>query len=599
MRIAIFLCGLLLGFMSLRADHHGYSVTLPLKHKPDFSHYDYVNPDAPKGGKLKLTTIATFDNYNPFIIAGDSVPGIAPLGGSFLLASLTSSNPDEQTAHYGYVAKSFEIAKDKKSVTFVLRPEAKFHDGSQITAEDVAHTFDLIKNHGSPIYRNVFREVTGAKALSKDRVQFTFSTSKIREPLDAVMLLPILSKKDMTVERFKKPMSKPPLGSGPYKVADVSMGRKITYQRVKDWWGEKLGVNRGRFNFDEVTYLQFRDHDVELKSFQAGDTDFRSENIAKKWANAYSFEAVKKGDVVRVEQLDKNVGGFQALYWNTQRPQFQDVRVREAISQVLDFQWLNKNVFYSQYQRVESLFPRAPFSQVTAKPEDLEKTYDKYLGKGKWNKKLLIPIRFPNYKTPKAFRDRLRTSAKLLREAGYVHKKGKLVHGKTGQSLDFEILMFSADGKHIYMKFIEDLETLGIEAQLRVVDTAQYIRRIEDKNYDAVSVAFPGTFSPGLEQREFWSSAAADRPGGRNLSRLKDPQIDQLIEALLNADEYEEIQKVAAALDRFVMHQYPVMPQWTSAIERLAYWKTKITPPPRFPEYGIDIMSFYATEENR
>ncbi|MBE7635439.1 ABC transporter substrate-binding protein [Sneathiella sp. P13V-1] len=570
---------------------HGLSLAGPLKYPADFTHLEYVNPDAPKGGQIKLSAQGGFDTLNPHIAKGQSASG---LGLTF--ATLFSQPGDEGSAEYGYAAESIEVAEDLSFAIFNIRENASFHDGSPITAEDIQFSLKMVKEKGRPLFRFYYADVAKAIPLGPKRIKFEFSGPPNRElPQIVGQLLPILSKKHFENRNFEETTLEPILGSGPYKVKEFEANRFITYERVENFWGADIPINKGRFNFDEVRFDFYRDTSILLEAFRKGEYDYRAENSAKNWATGYDFPALRKGLVVKEEIPSNTPAGQQVYAYNLRRDKFKDPAIREAMIYAFDFEWLNKNIFYDQYTRTDSFFYN---SVMAAKGEPTGKELEileEYRGR--------IPDRVfgPAYKPPVSDgsgRDRkpLRAARKILKDAGWEVKDKKLIDPATGQPLEIEFLLYDPNSLRITGPFIKNLERLGITATTRVVDAAQYTQRVRDFDFDIITSGFGQSASPGNEQREFWSSAAANRQGSRNVMGIENPVVDELIERLIGAPDYESLKPIVRALDRVLTWNFYAIPQFTASFDRIAYWnkfgKTDIN-----PSQGPDILSWWVDVE--
>jgi len=556
------------------------------KYGPDFKHLDYVNPDAPKGGTVKYAGLGSFDSFNPFIVGGDP----AVLGG--LYETLTTQIDDDTMSEYGLIAESMEVAKDNSWIIFNLRPEARWHDGKPITADDVVFSFDVLRKVGAPNYRFYYASVEKAETLDEHRVKFSFSTKENRELPVIMGQLPVLPKHFWEGKKFDEPSLDEPLGSGPYKLKSFEAGRSVTMERVKDYWGKDLPVNIGTDNYDIVRTDYYRDPTVVLEAFKAGSFDLRAENSAKQWATGYDSPALKDGRFKMMNIENDNPQGMQAFTMNLRHAVFQDPLVRQAMILAFDFEWSNKTLFFGQYKRTRSYFQN---SEMEAKglpsPEEL---------------KILEPLRgkIPDevftteYNPPVTDgsgtnAENLAKAAQLLDQAGWKLENGKRV--KDGKPFEIEFLLQAGDSfDRIVQPYAKSLERLGVKLTLRAVDTAQYQKRNEDFDYDMISSVFPQSLSPGNEQRDFWGSAAADSPGSRNEIGVKDPAIDALVEKLIAAPTRAELIIYCRALDRILQWRYYVVPSWHLGAFRIAYWD-KFGHPDKLPEptYGIGLSGWW------
>jgi len=576
--ICIILAGLLAfqGAATAQAKpQHGFAVLGSLKYGPDFTHFDYVNPDAPKGGRLRLWYNGNFDSLNPFILKGHAVAGSNPFGvdGRLLtFETLMVGSGDEEDSFYGLIAGGVELAGDGQSITFTLRPEAHWHDGSAITARDVAFSFTTLKAKGHPVYRVLFKDVTGTDVLSQGKIRFNFAKGVLTRDLPAtVATMPVISKAWYTANDFTKTTLTAPLGSGPYKVSKVDPGRAITYALVEDHWSKDLAVYRGRNNFQRITWDYYRDRDIGLQALFAGKLDFREDFTSRNWATKYdNVPAVKDGRLIKETLRDHSPSGFQAFFLNTRRAKFSDRRVRQAIGLVFDFEWTNKNLFYGLYQRTYSIFQNSDM-EAAGTPKGAELALLE-----PWRDELPADVFGPVYRAPKTngsgnIRGQLRAAKNLLRAAGWRVKDSKLVN-KKGQPFEIEFLTYSKSFERIIMPYVRNLEKLGITARLRLVEPAQYQRRIQGFDFDVTTFRSSSSLTPGLSLRSAWNSEVADMTGGRNYTGLKSPAVDDLIEKIIQAKSRDELRHATHALDRVIMWSHNLVPQWFKAAHTIAYW---------------------------
>lgn len=559
---------------------HGLSLFGDLKYPPDFAHFDYVNPTAPKGGEVRLEATGTYDTLNPFVIKGTPAAGSTQI-----YDSLMASANDEPSTEYGLIAESVEVPDDLTWVAFNLRPEARWHDGQPITAEDVVFTLDVLKSKGQPFYRFYYANVKKAVAEGPHRVRFTFTGPPNRELPLIVGQLPILPKHYWQGRDFEGTTLEPPLGSGPYRIAEVDPGRSVDYERVADYWGKDLPVNVGRYNFGRIGYEYFRDRTVSLEAFKSHAFDFRVENNAKVWATGYDFPAIRDGRAIKEEPPNNNPTGMQAFAFNIRREKFSDPRVRWALAHAFDFEWTNKNLFYGQYTRTESYFSNSELA-ATGLPDPAELA-------------LLEPLRgrvpeevfTEEYEPPSTegrggLRGNLRTAQRLLREAGWSVRDRRLVNDKNGEAMTIEVLLVSPAFERVVAPMARNMERLGVQVSIRLVDTSQYTNRERDFDYDMIVANWGQSLSPGNEQRDFWGSEAADRPGSRNLVGIKDPAIDKLIDRIIFADDREALVAACRALDRVLLWNHFVIPNWHINTYRIAYWN-RFGRPAVKPKYAL------------
>jgi microcin C transport system substrate-binding protein len=568
------------------APKEGMSLFGDLKYGSGFTHFDYTNPQAPKGGTIRYSAIGTFDTLNPFVINGVPAAGIG-----MIFDTLSASSQDEPASEYGLVAQTIDLAPDKLSVLYTLRKEARFHDGAPITPEDVIWTFETLRAKGLPSYRAYYGDVTKVEKEADRGVRFYFKSAKNRELPQIIGQMPVLSKAYWSGRDFEKTTLDPPLGSGPYTIQSVDPGRSITYRRVADYWGADLPVNKGRYNFDTIRYDYYRDATIALEAFKAGQYDARVENSSKDWATGYDSPALRAG-LIKKEQIPNQLpSGMQGFGYNLRRPIFQDPRVRQALAYAFDFEWSNKNLFYGAYQRTRSYFDNSELA-ATGVPTGKElEILDKFRGQ--------IPdaVFTTEYDPPKYdgsgnIRDGLRAALALLKEAGWTFKGEKLVNDQTGQPFEFEILLDNPQFERIVLPVVQNLKRMGITARVRTVDTAQYQKRMETFDYDMTVVLFPESLSPGNEQREYWGSRAADEQGSRNLLGVKSKVIDALIEELIQAPDRASLVAHTRALDRVLQYGYYVIPNFHLAAFRVAYWN-KFRRPAVSPKYALGFDTWW------
>jgi microcin C transport system substrate-binding protein len=536
------------------------------KYGPEFTHFDYAVPDAPRGGRVRLHAIGTFDSLNGFILKGVAAAGLGGLYDTLLL----SSN-DEAFTEYGLLAKSIEIPADRSWVAFTLWPEARWHDGRPVTVADVIFSFEILKSQGHPFYRAYYADVARAEPAGENKVKFVFTGGENRELPLIIGQMPILPRHYWERRDFEKTTLDPPLGSGPYRIESVSPGRSITYELVEDYWGKDLPVNRGRNNFGRIRYDYYRDAVVALEAFKAGEYDLRLENVSKFWATAYDVPAVKAGLIRKEEIRHQRPTGMQAFVFNTRRPLFRDRRVRLALAYAFDFEWTNKNLFYGQYTRTRSYFSNSELaSRGLPGPEELEILTP-------WRGKVPEEVFTTEYYPPTAdgtgrIRRNLKEAFTLLRPAGWEIKERKLVNSETGAPFAFEILLRDASWERIALPFAKNLGKLGIEVKVRTVDAAQYEKRQEDFDYDMIVDVFGQSLSPGNEQRDFWGSTAAGEPGSRNTIGIREPAVDTLIDLVISAPDRESLVARTRALDRVLLWGHYVIPHWHIRSFRVASW---------------------------
>ncbi|MDF1780483.1 MAG: extracellular solute-binding protein [Alcanivoracaceae bacterium] len=573
------------------AGTHAISIFGDVKYPADFKHFDYVNPNAPKGGELKLSALGSFDTFNPFLSKGDAAAGLSYLGNSYLWDSLTVQSLDEPFSEYGLIAERMDIAKDGSAVTFYLRKEATFADGQPVTSEDVRYTFDTLKEKGRPFYDYYYGSITSAVAIDKHTIKFTFSENTNRELPLIIGQLPILPKHYFDKAGFEKADLSIPMGSGPYKIASFKAGKSVTYELRDDYWGKDLAVNRGQHNFKKITYEYFLDDTVSLEAFKSGVYDFRAENTAKNWATAYDSPALKAGKIIQEEIKHNLPAGMQGMAFNIRKPIFQDRTLREAMILALDFEWSNKNLFYDQYTRTRSYFQNSEMA-ATGTPSKAELAI-----LNKWRDKLPEEVFTKEYQPPKTstasgIRGNLRTAQQMLNAAGYTVKDNQL-YNPAGEPIKFEILLGSSAFERIVLPLTRNFKVLGINATVRTVDSNQYLERMRKFDYDMVVATFGQSNSPGNEQRDFWSSAAASRNDSRNVIGIEDPIIDELVEILIQADSREDLVTACRALDRVLQWNYYLIPNWHIDKFRVAY-RNNLAHPATLPPYGISLDTWWS-----
>ncbi len=540
------------------------------KYKTDYTHFDYTNPDAPKGGTLKLSAIGTYDSLNPFIVKGTPAAGMLYLGQSFIYDSLMEQSYDEPFSMYCLLCETVEMPADRTWIAFNLRKEAKWQDGTPLTADDVVWTFKTLIDKGTPFFKAYYGDVKDVIAENPNRVKFMLGNGQNSELPLIISQIAVLPKHFWEGKIFDQTSLTPPLGSGPYKIGNVAPGRSIDYVRDPNYWGKDLPVNKGRFNFDHIVYEYYRDADVALEAFFSGNYDAREENTAKLWATAYDAPPVVDGRITKAEIPHQRPQGVQGWLFNIRRDVFKDPKVREALSYAFDFEWSNKQVAFGSYKRSRSYFSNSPLG-ASGLPTGRElEILEKYRGK--------IPeeVFTREYNPPKTDgsgnnRANLRTAADMLDKAGY--KLGKDgVRAKDNVRLEFEIIDSNPAFERWTIPFVQNLERIGVKAKFRTIDPAQYQNRMNDFDYDMTVLSIAQSDSPGNEQRDFWSSSKADAKGGRNYIGVKDPVIDELVEDLIKAKTEEDLTAYCHAIDRILQFNYYLIPQWHNDKWRLAWW---------------------------
>ena len=569
---------------------HGLALHGDLKYPPDFTHFDYANPEAPKGGNVRLSNIGTFDSLNPYILRGRPASGLRAV-----FDTLTVSADDEPFSVYGLIAESIEVAPDNAWVTYRLRPEARFHDGEPITADDVIFSFRTLRERGHPSYRSYYAMVEDAERLDSHTVRFNFKVTNNPELPLIIGQLPVLPEHYWAEREFDRTTLDPPLGSGPYRISDVNPGRSITYERVKDYWGKDLPVRKGRYNFDRLRYDYYRDTTVALEAFRAGEFDLRQENVARQWAMGYDGSALEQGRIVKEEIEHDQPQGMQGFAMNTRNTVFSDRRVREAMALAFDYEWTNRVMFHDAYRRSNSYFsnselaaegpPSAAEREILAPyrdqlpPEVFERAYEPPVTSGTGHP-----------------RQNLRRALEILRKAGWELRDGVLHHHETGEPLAFEIMLVNPSFERVALPYVRNLRRIGVQARVRTVDTTQYVYRTDHRLFDMTVVVLPQSPSPGNEQRDYWSSETADVPGSRNIMGVKDPVVDDLVSRLVRARDREELVNLTRALDRVLLHGHYVVPNWHSDVFRVAWWN-KFGRPQISPDYDLGFDTWWVDPE--
>ena len=562
---------------------HGLSLFGDLKYGPDFAHFEYAEPNAPKGGVLHLATVDTFSTLNPF-----TLKGVSAAGAGLPFESLLEGSADEADSAYGLIAAGVALAPDRRSVRFLLRPEARWHDGTPITARDVAFSFEILTTEGHPAFANQLAGVDRVETAGEHDVTFHLADPDNRKLPLIVGGLSIVSGDYYREHAFGETTMEPPLGSGPYRVAKVDPGRSVTYGRVADYWGTQLPNNAGRFNFDTIVYDYYRDRTVLVEALKAGEYDLHEEFTSKVWATQYDIAAVEEGWLIKDVLKDNTPSGVQAFFFNTRLPQFQDRRVREAFAYAFDFEWLNKNQFYGIYDRMASYFEN---SELAARglPSEAELA-------------LLEPHRgavpdevFTTEFVPPSTdgsgnnRRNLRAARALLKEAGWVTRDGALVNEATGEPMTVEFLYFEPTFERIYAIFARSLERLGVGVTLRLVDGAQYEERLKTHDFEITTIRFVFSLSPGAELNSYFASSTVDQIGSFNIPGIKDPVVDALVAEVAAATDRDSLIAAARALDRVLLWGHYMVPQWYKGAHHLVYWN-KFDRPALKPRYARGII---------
>ena len=530
-----------------------------------FDHFPYVNPDAPKGGSISQGVLGSFDNFNPFIVQGSP-----PAGMGYLFDTLMVRSADEPYTDYGHLAKTIEVAPDRMSVAFELRPEARFNDGTPVTAADVVWTFNMLRAKGVPTYQQYYVDVKDAVAESPTRVVFHLKSNKNRELPQILGELIVLPEHWWKGRDFAQPLADPPLGSGPYRIGHVDFGRTITFERVKNWWARDLPTGRGMYNFDTLRYEYFRDLSVMFEAFKAGQIDFREENSAKRWATGYDFPARHEGLVKLEEVRNRTPVGMQGFAMNTRRAVFKNPLVRRALAWPFDFQWFNKTIFYGAYKRNDSYFANTELASSGIPQGDelalLEPFRDK-LPPDVFTKPFTLPVTDGSGNN----RAELKQSLAWLKQAGWNVHDGKLVDDK-GRQMSFDLLLDDASYEKIALPYAETLARIGIAVHVRTVDPAQYVRLLQSFNFDMTMTTVRESDSPGNEQTDKWGCKSAAEPGSNNIMGVCNPVVSAMVADVIAARDRSHLVTAVHALDRVLLWNWYMVPQYYIQDLRLAYW---------------------------
>ncbi len=602
MRILCFCLGVLLSGPSWAG--HAYAQFGDIKYAADFSHFDYVNPQAPKGGEIALVApsrASSFDKYNPFTLKGSAPPAL----NSLVFETLLVGTLDEPTTAYGLLAEDVQVAPDQRSVRFRLRPQARFHDGQAVLAADVKHSFDkLTSKEAAPQFRTLFGEVQGAVVLDERTVRFDFKRVNSELPL-IVGGMPVFSRAWGEGKPLDKIITDVPLGSGPYKIGKVDFGRDIQYDRDPNYWGKDLSVRRGMFNFDRIVYKLYKDNTAQLEAFKAGEFDYIQAFVAREWARAYTGKPFETGRLIKKELQHGNAGDFQGFLLNTRLAKFRDVRVRQAIGLAMDYEWMNRQLFYNAYTRVRGYFVGSDF-EAKGRPEGQELALLATLGDKLPPHVLTQPVPMPpvTQLTPSSgetLRDHLREAKRLLSEAGWTYRDGALRNAQ-GQAFTLEFLDNSGSMGRVVTPYAKNLEKLGFQVNYKVIDFAILQKRLDVFDFEIISNRWVGSESPGTELVERFGSASAAIEGSGNLMGVRDPAVDALLDKVLSAQTRPQLTVALRALDRVLRHGHYVVPHWYGSVHRVAWRAGRFEQPavtPRYyqPEYWIT-STWWATPAN-
>lgn len=561
---------------------HAFSVN-PIKHPASFKHFDYVNPKAPKTGNLVLAGFGSFNNFNPFIMAGVSASGL-----SFTFETLGMQSYNEENTVYGLIAESFEFDKEQGIFIVKLHKHVQFQNGDPVTADDIITTYNTLIKQGHPIYKQLFNDIKQIKKIDDRTIGFYAIENYNQDmPFNIATSLPVLSKKDLQSRDFENTTLTPLIATGPYTIKDFKLGQKIVYQRNPNYWGTQLAVNQGRNNFSQITYKYFRDQSISLTAFKAGHYNWRMENIAKFWATQYVGQSFKQGLIKKEEIKTERPNGMQAFAMNIRKAPFNDPKVREALNLAFNYKWLNENLFYSSYVRSKSFFNNSQFSAtkaITPEEKALLQPFYLQLPEEIWQ----TTFEF----SPLSPHENLIKAQQLLNETDWTLQGKHRIHKTTKKPLVFTLLTNSSAMNRVALPYKKTLESIGITMNIQLISPSNWISRMKHFDFDMTTYSWPAPISPGSEQFLFWHSSLANIPGSSNIMGINNPAVDQLVTTIQQADDHQTLINNMRALDRILMWSYYVIPHWYIDYERVAYWQC-ISPPKKHPIYGIDIMSWY------
>ena len=547
------------------------------KYSEGFRRFDYTSPDAVKGGELRLYAMGTYDSLNPYIAKGTPAEELG-----LIYDSLTVPSADEPYTQYGLLAKSMEYPEDRSWIIFHLNPKARWHDGKPVTADDVVFSFHLLLEQGNPFYSFYYADVEAVEVLDRLRVKFRFKPDSSREMVMIAGQLPVLPKHYWESRDFSRSSLEIPLGSGPYRIVATDPGRSIRYEHVPDYWAAEHPTRKGMFNFKSIVVDYYRDEDIALEAFKAGEYDFRYERVSKLWATAYDIPAVRNGTMIREEIPHDNPAGMQAFGLNLRNPLLQDRQLRMAMELAFDFEWTNRNLFYGAYKRTASYFANSflASSGLPSKAElELLEPFRDQLPAEVFTEAYQPPVSSGTDNN----RTNLRKAKQLLDAAGYYVKEDQL-YTPDGKAVRFEFMLYDPSFKRITNPFVKSLARLGIQTKVRVVDTSQYINRQRNFDYDIMTLVIQQSLNPGFEQRDYWDSRSAAMEGSRNFMGIANPVVDALVTNVINARTEGELVTATHALDRVLLHMHYVIPHWHIDRHRIAYWN-KFSRPEVSPSY--------------
>jgi len=551
----------------------------------DFPHFPWVNPNAPKGGEIALTALGSYDSFNQFIIRGTAAVGMG-----LIYDTLLKESADEASSEYPYLAQWIDLPADRLGVSFEINPAARWHDGRPVTAADVVWTFNTLRQHGRPFFRSYYGDVTEVVAEGERRATFRFRSTENRELALILGQMPVLPAHWWASRDFTRPILEPPLGSGAYRIERFDAGRSVVYRRVEDWWGRDIPSMKGTQNFGAYRYEYFRDNTVALEAFKAGQIDFRTENVARDWATAYDFPARRRG-LVKLDEIRHQLPtGMQAFAVNLRRPLFQDVRVRRALVEMFDYEWMNANLFFGAYARTQSYFSNSELASSGLPTGRELQILEGFRGRIP-NDVFTTEFRLPVTDGSGNNRDGIRRALALLQQAGWQVRDRRLVNAQ-GQRFEFEILLNTPTFERVALPYVQWLERLGMTVRVRTVDPAQYQTRIDAFDYDMTVDSMGQSLSPGNEQRDYFTCAKARENGSQNVAGICDPAVDELVELVVNAPSREELVARTRALDRVLLWSHFVVPHWHIQSFRIAFWD-KFGRPERNPRYNLGLDSWW------
>jgi microcin C transport system substrate-binding protein len=592
-KILVYILAVVLCLAPMHAEaeiYYGLAMNGTAKYSSGFSHFDYVNPEAPKGGTLHQAATGTFDSLNPYALKGTPAQGLG-----YVYDHLMARSQDEPFTMYPMIAEKVDVPDDRSSITFFLNPKAKFQDGTPITADDVIFSFTTLRDQGRANMRNVYKLVKIAEKLDGLTVKFSLGSGFNRETVMILSLMPILPKAWWQGKVFDASTLTIPVGSGPYKIASVDAPHRITYERDKNYWATDLPANKGLYNFDRIIFDYYRDDTVALEAFKSGQLNFRREFNAAKWSNAYNIPAIATGDIVKEVIPHHRTERINALVFNTRRAQFEDSRVREAIGLALDFKWLNDNLFYGLYKQVNSFFPNS-YLAATGTPDTAElKILEPF--RSSIPPEVFGPVwQLPASGSAEATRDNLRKADELLKEAGWVVKDGARIDPKTGKALSFELLLGEQQDAKLALALTRNLKRLGIDVNVRVLDISNFQRRLNSYDFDMMLSFWNQSLSPGTEQLLYWGCEAAKQQYRMNYAGICTPAIDAISGAIANAKDRDDLVAHAHALDRLLLWGHYIIPLYYPGVDFVAHNKA-LQRPETVPLYGMVMESWWENSQ--